>query len=235
MSDESFTTRVPGETDALLRTLIDTLPDSIYVKDANGRYILDNLAHMRHVGVASAADIVGKTVFDLFPKEVAERFDADDKAILRSETPLLNREEPIVDDDGTRRWISTTKVPFRDDTGRILGLVCLSRDITEEKRAKEDLLRAHAGLKQFPIIPCDLCGSQPTLQRKQIKLMLGEWEKRQPGRVESIFRSLQNVRPSHLLDRDLFDFSAIKKGDSIEAGHETEDPLAEFSVFSDPG
>jgi PAS domain S-box-containing protein len=132
----------------LLRTLIDTLPDSIYVKDADGRYILDNLAHMRRIGAASTDDVVGKTVFDFFPKELAERFHADDDAILRSGEPLNNREEPIVDDDGTRRWISTTKVPFRDAAGRILGLVCLSRDISEEKRAKEDLLRAHAGLKE---------------------------------------------------------------------------------------
>jgi PAS domain S-box-containing protein len=132
----------------LLRTLIDTLPDSIYVKDAEGRYILDNLAHMRHVGAASIGDIVGKTVFDFFPSEVAERFHADDDVILRSGVPLQNREEPIVDEDGSRRWISTTKVPFRDSAGRILGLVCMSRDISEEKRAKEDLLHALAGLKE---------------------------------------------------------------------------------------
>jgi len=132
----------------LLRTLIDTLPDSIYVKDADGRYILDNLAHMRHIGASSVDDVAGKTVFDLFPREVADRFHADDDAILRSGVPLHNREEPIVDDDGTRRWISTTKVPFRDAGGRILGLVCLSRDISEEKRAKEDLLHALAGLKE---------------------------------------------------------------------------------------
>jgi PAS domain S-box-containing protein len=143
---QSVNERISHDRD-LLRTLIDTLPDSIYVKDAERRYILDNLAHMRRVGVSSTEEIVGKTVFDLFPKEIAERFQADDDAILGSGVPLHNREEPIVDDDGTRRWISTTKVPFRDAAGRILGLVCLSRDISEEKRAKEDLLHALAGLK----------------------------------------------------------------------------------------
>jgi PAS domain S-box-containing protein len=132
----------------LLRTLIDALPDSIYVKDPEGRYILDNVAHMRHVGAASTADIVGKTVFDFFPRDLAERFQADDDAILQSGEPLLNREEPIVDDDGTHRWVSTTKVPFRDFAGHILGLVCMSRDVSEEKQAKEDLLRALARLKE---------------------------------------------------------------------------------------
>jgi len=69
--------------------------------------------------------------------------------------------------------------------------------------AQEEDLAAYAELRRFPIIPCNLCGSQPTLQRAQIKQLLREWEKRHPGRVETIFRSLQNIEPSHLLDRGL--------------------------------
>ena len=71
-------------------------------------------------------------------------------------------------------------------------------------------LRAYAELRKFPIIPCDLCGSQPTLQRKQVKQMLREWEKRHPGRVESMFRALSNLVPSHLMDRRQFDFAAVR-------------------------
>jgi len=67
-------------------------------------------------------------------------------------------------------------------------------------------LEAYSALRQFPIIPCDLCGSQEQLQRKQVKAMLREWEKQHPGRVESIFNALSNVTPSHLLDRMLHDF-----------------------------
>ena len=66
--------------------------------------------------------------------------------------------------------------------------------------------------RRFPIIPCTLCGSQENLQRKVIGEMLREWEKRHPGRIESILRALGDVRPSHLLDRKLFDFSALKPG-----------------------
>jgi len=72
-------------------------------------------------------------------------------------------------------------------------------------------LEAWAKLREFPIIPCDLCGSQETLQRKQVKQMLREWEKRHPGRIESMFRALSDVIPSHLMDRKLFDFSAIAR------------------------
>ena len=73
----------------------------------------------------------------------------------------------------------------------------------------ESDLQAYAEVRQFPIIPCDLCGSQPTLQRKQVKQMLREWEKRHPGRVDSMFRALANLVPSHLMDRKLFDFAAV--------------------------
>jgi tRNA 2-thiocytidine biosynthesis protein TtcA len=74
--------------------------------------------------------------------------------------------------------------------------------------AEEDL-EAWAKHRQFPIIPCDLCGSQETLQRKQVKQMIREWETKHPGRVESMFRALGDVVPSHMLDRKLFDFSAV--------------------------
>jgi tRNA 2-thiocytidine biosynthesis protein TtcA len=75
---------------------------------------------------------------------------------------------------------------------------------------EESDLRAYAELRRFPIIPCDLCGSQDELQRKQVKAMLREWEKKQPGRIDSIFGALTNVAPSHLLDRSLFDFANIE-------------------------
>jgi len=99
----------------------------------------------------------------------------------------------------------------------------------------EDDLQEYSRLREFPIIPCDLCGSQPTLQRKQIKELLREWEKRHPGRTETIFRSLQNVQPSHLLDPQLFDFGALAApGPGFEASAEASESEEEFATFSDP-
>ena len=71
---------------------------------------------------------------------------------------------------------------------------------------REDDLAAYAGEKGFPIIPCNLCGSQEHLQRRVVRDMLRKWEEEHPGRVESILRALGDVRPSHLMDRKLFDF-----------------------------
>ncbi len=84
---------------------------------------------------------------------------------------------------------------------------------------KEKDLARYAELRAFPIIPCDLCGSQDQLQRKQVKQLLRQWEKEFPGRVETIFNSLQRVAPSHLLDRKLFDFPAVSApGVALEDG-----------------
>ena len=75
---------------------------------------------------------------------------------------------------------------------------------------KETDLQAYSNYRQFPIIPCNLCGSQENLQRVQVKKMLAEWEKAYPGRTESIFRSIRHIAPSQLADVDLFDFGSLR-------------------------
>jgi tRNA 2-thiocytidine biosynthesis protein TtcA len=75
---------------------------------------------------------------------------------------------------------------------------------------REDDLEAWAEHKQFPIIPCNLCGSQENLQRQNIKAMLHDWDKRFPGRIKNLFRSLGNIVPSHLMDHDLYDFKNLE-------------------------
>ncbi len=78
---------------------------------------------------------------------------------------------------------------------------------------KEKDIAKYAEIKQFPIIPCNLCGSQPNLQRQVIKEMLNDWDKKFPGRIETMFRATQNITLSHLCDTRLYDFKGIKKGD----------------------
>ena len=82
---------------------------------------------------------------------------------------------------------------------------------------EKDLIR-YADWKAFPIIPCNLCGSQENLQRKAIKQMLQEWDKRFPGRIETMFTALQDVIPSHLLDNKLFDFKSINSSSGVIDG-----------------
>jgi len=90
---------------------------------------------------------------------------------------------------------------------------------------KEEDLAEYAEVRQFPIIPCTLCGSQQTLKRREIKALLREWEKHHPGRVETILTGIQNVQPSHLLDRALYDFAAVAAtGIAPEDGDRAFDP-----------
>ena len=97
---------------------------------------------------------------------------------------------------------------------------------------REQDLAAWAEFRQFPIIPCDLCGSQEHLQRKQVKAMLREWEKRHPGRVENLFRSIQNIIPSHLMDRSLYPFTRIEADGQVHAdGDRAFDP----ETYTTPG
>ena len=96
----------------------------------------------------------------------------------------------------------------------------------------EDDLAAWAELQQFPIIPCDLCGSQENLQRKQVKLMLQDWDKRFPGRTKTLFNALSRITPSHLLDQSLFDFkNLVASGVPDPEGDRAFDPES----FASPG
>lgn len=121
----------------LLRTLIDTLPDAIYVKDAQSRFLVGNTGVARLMGAPRTESLVGRTDFDFYPRALAERYYADERLILESGRPLINREEPVVRPGGEPGWLLTTKAPLRDTHGRTVGLVGMGRDITDRKYEEE--------------------------------------------------------------------------------------------------
>jgi len=123
----------------LLRSLIDNLPDQIYIKDREGRYIADNAAHARFVGAESPDQVRGKTVADFFPPAVAEKYDADDRSVLLSGQPSM-REEEVVDIHGKTVWLASTKIPIQDGGSEATGLVCISRDITRRRGAEQEMI-----------------------------------------------------------------------------------------------
>lgn len=94
----------------LLHTLLEHMPDRIYAMDRDGRYVFDNKAHRNFLGVDCIDGVLGRTVFDFFPREQAERYREDDHAVLSLGVPLMNREEPITTPAGERKWVSTTNV-----------------------------------------------------------------------------------------------------------------------------
>lgn len=131
-----------------LRTLIDNLPDSIYFKDRHGRFLINNLGHLRQLSetcgqpIASPADVAGKTDFDFFPAAAAKAFRDEEQCLMETGEIVLNREESIDAGDGQTIWRSATKVPLHDEKGEITGLVGITRDITALKEVQIQLQRA---------------------------------------------------------------------------------------------
>lgn len=162
----------------LLRNLIDNLPDFIYVKDKRGRFLVDNNAHRQFLGVAREEDVLGRTVADFFEPEVAKRFNEDDEKILTSGQALVNREEQLLNRAGKARWHSTTKVPLRNHDGAIIGLVGISRDITERRQNEEQLQQANQELalkqEQLQEALTELQQSHEDLKSAQFQLIQAE-------------------------------------------------------------
>lgn len=116
----------------LLRAVIDNLPDLIYAKDAQSRFTAANLAVARLMGQETPDKLLGKTDRDVYPPELAARYYADEQEVIRSGQPLLGREEPFADPiTGQEGWLWTTKVPLRDRSGQVVGVVGIGRNVTE--------------------------------------------------------------------------------------------------------
>jgi PAS domain S-box-containing protein len=124
----------------LLRTLVDNIPDHIYVKDTAGRFIFGNLATARSLGAASPEEIVGKTDYEFSPPELAAQFYADDQAFFQSGQSPIYIEDMIIDHvTRQQRWVLATKALLRDAQGQIVGLVGVNRDITDNKRLEQQV------------------------------------------------------------------------------------------------
>jgi two-component system, cell cycle sensor histidine kinase and response regulator CckA len=133
----------------LLRTLIDNLPDGIYVKDSACRKIITNAADVRNTGHRSEYEVLGKDDFELYPKELAEKFSADDQLVLQTGKPILNRVEYVLEKDGKKRWLLTSKLPWRNEKGKIIGLVGIGHDITQRIQTEEALRQSESLFKML--------------------------------------------------------------------------------------
>lgn len=126
-----------GEERNLLRTLIDSMPDVIFTKDLEGRFGISNQAHLQLVGAKSEAELAGRSVFDLYPPELARAYHEDDQRVLQSGEPIFNRDEPCLNAKGDERWHLTIKVPLRNQARELIGLVGMSRDVTQRKAEEQ--------------------------------------------------------------------------------------------------
>ncbi|MEI7982005.1 MAG: PAS domain S-box protein [Bacteroidota bacterium] len=126
----------------LFRTIIDLLPDAIYVKDADGRKILANPKEVQLAGGTSETEIIGKTDVELYPGMADDRSQIEDRFVLHSGIPILDVDGELTDSDGNIHWLLCSKVPLFDIHGKITGIVGVSHDITERKQAEQELRKA---------------------------------------------------------------------------------------------
>ncbi len=122
----------------LLRLVIDNLPDAVYAKDVLGRKILANRADLVNIGKPES-EVLGRTDEEVFPTGTALHFSADDRIVLQTGSSIVNREELLINAAGQRRWLVTTKLPMRDEAGKVVGLVGIGRDVTDQKQAEAAL------------------------------------------------------------------------------------------------
>jgi diguanylate cyclase (GGDEF)-like protein/PAS domain S-box-containing protein len=130
----------------VLRTVTDNIPDSIFAKDMEGRYLLANAAFATLHGMKSPGDLLGKTAFDLFPKERAAALHADDLQVMRTRGATMESERTAIDAAGNVKWLQTTKVPLIDKSGMVVGIVGVHRDVTRRKEAELRLQQSEANL-----------------------------------------------------------------------------------------
>jgi PAS domain S-box-containing protein len=132
----------------LLRTLIDNIPDAIYVKDTAARKLISNKFDYTFMGAATEEEVLGKTDLELLPRQIAEIHYSQDSEILRTGKPFINVEEYFTTADNESLCLLTSKLPLRNANNEITGLLGIGRDITQRKIAEEKLLELNAALEK---------------------------------------------------------------------------------------
>ena len=208
----------------LLRTLMDNLPDLIFVKDARGRFITVNAALQRILGVKQLDDVVGKNDADFSPPDLAAQYAADDQTVLSSGHPLTEREEKHVDPDGEELWLLTSKIPIRDAAGNVSGLVGIGRNITKRKRVEEELRKAKEVADAANRAKSDFLANMSHEIRTPMNAIIGMTELLLDTKLSQTqrdyLRMVQESGDSLLsLINDILDFSKIEAG-KLELEHE---------------
>jgi PAS domain S-box-containing protein len=132
-----------------LRALLDSIPDSIYIRNHDGRYIVVNRALAALVGCDDPEQVTGKTPFDFFPEERARSFIEEDLKVMQDGKAVINQNSRVQDNTGDVRHFLTTKVPVRDREGRVFGIVGINRDVTEQERARQALRQTERRMEEI--------------------------------------------------------------------------------------
>lgn len=201
----------------LLRTLMDSLPDLIYVKDVQGNYITVNRSLQRLWGNPPLETIVGRNVFDFVRDDLAETYAEVDMDVLRNDRAVVDCEEQVMTATGERRIYSTTKVPLHDQAGNVTGLVGIDRDITRRKQAEEELRKARLAADAANRAKSDFLANMSHEIRTPLNAVIGITDLLLEGDLGQVHRDyLEIIRDSGeslmVVINDILDFSKIEAG-----------------------
>jgi len=200
-----------------LRTLIDHLPDYVFIKDAECRFVTVNRAHVLMYGCQSEAELIGKTDFDFSSPELAERYRHHDLQVIRDGQILSNHEEELQTALGEMHWVLTTKVPLRGPRGDIIGLVGIARDITKRKRAEQELKAAKESAEVANRAKSEFLANMSHEIRTPMNAIIGMSElvldtalsPQQRDYLETVLSSAESLMG---IINDILDFSKIESG-----------------------
>lgn len=202
----------------LLQTVIDLVPDSIYVKDLDNKFILNNHAHLSSLRLEKQEDILNKTDFDFFTDTYVQEHHKDDQTVINSGTSIINKEEkiqdPISNDD---LWILTSKVPMRNTNGDIKGIVGISRDITGRKKFEEELKQAKLDAERASKSKSEFLANMSHEIRTPMNGVIGMTElamgiAKDKKQKEYLMVSKQSAESLLDLLNDILDYSKIEAG-----------------------
>ncbi|MBI5397398.1 MAG: SpoIIE family protein phosphatase [Verrucomicrobia bacterium] len=192
----------------LLRSLLDNLPDLVYIKDTESRYLLNNSAHLAFLGAPDQQAVTGKTAADFLDLPVATKAHTDDRRVFQTGQPLINHEEVSMDYTGRQYWLLTTRVPLRDSDGRVTGLVGISRDITRRKQAEENAARYARLLRDKN---AEMEGELNLAREVQVAFLPQRYPTfpRNADADESALKFVHRYLPAGMLGGDFFDVRAL--------------------------
>ena len=156
----------------LLRTLIDNIPDAIYVKDVMGRKLISNKADLDILGLTSENEVIGKTDLEIPSLEASNQTYADDLFVIQTGKSIVNKTEMVTDRNGYKRYFSTSKFPLINDSGEIIGLIGVGHDITKQKQTDQKLIQLSKGIEQSPasILITDTNGNIEYVNQKLLEI-----------------------------------------------------------------